>query len=285
MTGAAACSVVVPAHREGAVIERCLRALLDGPVPLEVVVVVNGSDDDTASRARGVPVPSHSSLVVVELEQAGKALALAEGDRHVAAFPRVYLDADVVCTNEAVGTTARRLRGDGPPDAAAPRLTYDLTGVPWLVAAYTRVWLALHRTPWLVGSGVYALSAAGRRRVGTFPRAIADDAWVRSRFAPGEREVVDADFVAFPPRRSVDLVRRKSRVFLGHLELERTGVVLDFEHNCSLGELARRSDRPPLPELVAYAVITVVAKLRARVQLLLERTDTWERDESSRVPS
>lgn len=278
-----ACSVVVPAHQEEAVIERCLRALLDGSTPLEVVVVVNGSTDRTADLARAFEPPPHSTVTVVELAEGSKALALTEGDRHATTFPRLYVDADVDCSNHAVAAVCEAFATDDELAAAAPRLTYALEAVPWVVAAYSRVWLALHRTPWLIGSGVYALTRAGRERVGPFPRAIADDAYVRSRFAPGQRRAVDADFVAHPPRRLTDLVKRKSRVFLGHLELEQRGVVLELEHNTGVAGLLGRRDRPPLVEIAAYVAVTIVSKLRARTQLWLGRTDRWERDESSRV--
>jgi glycosyltransferase involved in cell wall biosynthesis len=276
-------AVVIPAHQEEAVIGRCLRALLDGPHDLEVVVVVNGSSDRTAEVARAVPVPAGHSVTVLDLPEGSKIGALRAGDAAATAFPRLYVDADVRVDNEAAGATLAALRDPDGPLAAAPRLTYDLVDCPWVVAAYTRVWLALHNTPSMIGSGAYGLGRAGRRRVGEFPDVIADDAYVRSRFAPGERRAVEPPFVAYPPRRTTDLLKRKSRVFLGHLELEQRGEALDLDHNLGPVDLLKASDRPPVVEIVAYGVVTVLSKLRARWQLWRGRTDHWERDESSRV--
>ena len=47
-------SILVPAHNEETVIDRCLRAILDGALPgeLEVIVICNGCSDGTARRAR-----------------------------------------------------------------------------------------------------------------------------------------------------------------------------------------------------------------------------------------
>src|SRR6476659_6853296 len=86
-------AVVIPAHDEAAVIGRCLRSI-EAAVrerDLEVVVVCNGCADATADVAASFPWAR-----VVEIDEASKPAALRAGDRAVSAFPRVYLDADVV---------------------------------------------------------------------------------------------------------------------------------------------------------------------------------------------
>src|SRR5690349_17015586 len=102
-------SVVIPAHNEGTVIERCLDALFGGidPAALDVVVACNGCVDDTAQRARlsGHPVR------VLELGQASKAAALRAGDEAARYFPRLYLDADVVLAGPSALRVIDRLRG------------------------------------------------------------------------------------------------------------------------------------------------------------------------------
>ena len=59
-------SVVIPAHNEKAVIERCLRSVLAEPriEGLEVVVVCNGCSDETAQICRDFD----ESIVVIETE-------------------------------------------------------------------------------------------------------------------------------------------------------------------------------------------------------------------------
>ena len=66
---------------------------------------------------------------------------------------------------------------------------------------YARVWAALPAVSGEVtGNGCYAVSRAGRRRWTSLPEIVADDAFVRARFAPSERSLVpDEHFVfAFP---------------------------------------------------------------------------------------
>ncbi|MFZ9914632.1 MAG: glycosyltransferase family 2 protein, partial [Phycisphaerales bacterium] len=59
-------SVVIPAYNDGAGIERCLRSVLSqGVADLTVVVVANACRDDTAARARAVPVPSGATVLVL----------------------------------------------------------------------------------------------------------------------------------------------------------------------------------------------------------------------------
>ena len=92
-------SVVIPAHNEDAVIERCLDALFTGIAAeeLDVIVVCNGCTDDTAERARQLPYP----VRVLELERAHKPAALRAGDAAALVLPRLYLDADVVLPGES----------------------------------------------------------------------------------------------------------------------------------------------------------------------------------------
>jgi dolichol-phosphate mannosyltransferase len=92
--GAPAISVVVPARDEAARIEPCLEGLLADPGLLEVIVVDDGSSDDTAALARaagaavvaGAPLPAGWT---------GKAWALQQGIEAARGELVLHVDADV----------------------------------------------------------------------------------------------------------------------------------------------------------------------------------------------
>jgi glycosyltransferase involved in cell wall biosynthesis len=274
-------SVVVPAHDEARVIDRCLTALLADAEPgeFDVVVVANGCTDDTAARA------ARDGVRVLELPAAGKAGALDAGDRAATGFPRIYLDADVELTTAAARAVAAVLR-TGPALVAGARPTPDLTGCSRWVRAYTRVWTAL---PVLqegyVGSGVFAVSAAGHPRLTPFPPVLADDLWARRVLAPAQRATPDLAVTTHPARRLPDLVHRLVRVRAGNVQLERG------PHELAGGEGPRgvrgllATPGVPLGDKLVFTGISVVVRAAAWVRARRGRTAVWNRDESSRVPA
>lgn len=276
--------VVVPAHNEEAVIGRCLAALTRGVPPgaLQVVVVCNGCTDATAEIARAAGVE------VLQTPVAGKAGALNLGDAALSAFPRFYVDADIEVTGQALASVAEVLRG-GDCLAAAPAMTVDVAATSRAVRAYHRVWT---RLPYVaaghVGSGVVGLSEAGRARFGEFPAAIADDYFLYSLFTPEERRTIrEAVFTVFPARTTRDLVRRKTRVFAGNIEMSRRGHGTGRANGpAGAGLRGLLATDPRLAfDLPAYVGITVTAKLLARRKIARGDLGTWERDDSSRVPT
>ena len=277
-------SVVVPAHDEEAVIGRCLRAITQGARDgeLEVIVVCNGCSDATAERARAFGPP----VRVLETPRASKSEALNLGDSAARGFPRFYLDADVVLPLESARRVADVLRG-GRALAAAPRLRVDLSDRPWAVRAYYAIWTRLpYVAQGMIGSGVYAVSEAGRARFGAFPAIISDDGFVRLQFAPSERvSVAGARFEIAPPRSLRQLIRIKVRSQKGAIQLARRFPELlrneDRDYGASFGGILRR---PSLwPSALVYAGVRLAARVRAIWQVYVSGLDRWERDESSRV--
>ncbi len=275
-------SVVIAAHNEEAVIERCLEALTRGAAPgeLDIVVVCNGCSDDTADRARAFAYP----VRVEETDVASKPNALNLGDGVARGFPRVYVDADVVVSHDAVAAVVAALRS-GRCLAAAPRIAVDLEHASRPVRAFYRVWLRLpYHTTEMIGSGVYALSEEGRRRFGEFPDTMAEDTYVRLLFAPGERvSVRDHRFTIFAPRRFGDLVAVKSRARVGRHQL---GVLFPDLHATDgngFAATARRIVSSPSvwPSVPVYYAVTLLSIVRAR-RLWRQGDVRWIRDTSSR---
>jgi len=265
-TGAASASVsvVVPVHNEAAILRRTLTALISGARPdeLDVVVVCNGCTDRSADVARSIGPP----VRVIEIQQASKIDALNAGDQAAETLPRIYLDADVDVTIEAVRRVAEVLRS-GDAMVAAPRLVVDLRDSGWHVRAYYNVWL---RLPWvnddLVGSGFYAVSAAGRQRFDRFPDVIGDDIWVSALFEQHERRSVrDAIFTIRPPRTVRQLVRRRARMVQGNDEVRAIlppGTSAPRRQGAAL-EVLRRQPRLA-PQVAVYLTVSVAAEIGAR---------------------
>ncbi len=274
-------SVVIPAHDEQTVIGRCLSEFVgdldDGEA--EVVVVANGCSDATAEIARGF-----RGVRVVELAKAGKTAALNAGDGSVTAFPRIYLDADVVVGAAALRALAQTLDTDRAL-AAAPAVRFATEGRPWPVRAFYRTYEAMpYLGEQMIGTGIYAMSAAGRGRFGQFPAITADDLFVQRQFTPAERVVLSAhSFTVTTPRDTASLLKVRTRVAYGNAELAVTDPgdgELARSTGTSLSALTGLVRREPrrLAEVGAYAALTVAARARARRR----SAATWQRDSSSR---
>jgi hypothetical protein len=275
-------SVVIPAHDEAEVIERCLSGLLAGAEPgeLEVVVVCNGCSDDTAARARRFGPP----VAVVETPTASKVGALNLGDAASAAFPRFYVDADVELDIHAVRDVAARLVPGSGVAVAAPRAVVAHHDRRWPVRSFYEVWTRMpYFTDGLVGAGVYAFSADGRSRFGEFPDVIADDEVARRAVPASERLSSPAStFTIHPPRSLRGVVSIMTRAKAGNAEYSAT--YGQAEAGTGTGRTLRRIAATPSTWLHApvYLGVMAVAERRAR-RRLAQGNAVWERDTTSRT--
>ena len=284
-------AVIIPAYNEEAVIRRSLESLLEGAstTDFEIIVCCNGCKDSTARIAREFGPP----VTVLETPKGSKTLALNMGDAAAKTFPRIYLDADICLSFDAVQKIAEALK-DEHVLAVAPRMRVDLTGSPWLIRAFHDVWLSTpYHSKGMIGSGVYAMSEAGRKRFVEFPPIIADDAFARAQFAPDERKILDnCEFRMVPPSRLVDLIKIKTRAIVGDMELAQKHPTLIKTLNQREGRrdkiiwLMGYLARPWLwPKFAVYTAVKSIAGFRARKQIKELASYVWERDLSSRKPS
>lgn len=276
-------SIIIPAHNESAVIARTLKALILGAKPgeVDIVVVCNGCTDNTASIARAFGEP----VRVLETKTASKTHALNVGDEASLGFPRVYVDADVVLTAEAIRNLVRRLEG-GNVLAVAPTPEFVIDDCSWPVRSFFRVRSHLPSSrEGIGGSGVYGLSEMGRQRFGLFPALTADDGYVRVQFQANERETIpDVKSRVFPPRTIKDLIAQKTRSHYGSFELrERFPALWQNSGESNGRSLLRLFKRPYMwGDLSIYLFVMVTARRRAQ-QRLRKRISHWERDNTSRV--
>jgi hypothetical protein len=276
-------SVVIPAHNEAAVIRRSLDALFTDvdPAELDVVVVCNGCTDGTADLARSSGHP----VRVLELSSQSKAAALRAGDSAAVAFPRLYLDADVVLFGSAARRLLQRLRSNAV--AARPPITFDSDRSSVLVRRYYRARAripSLHGSLW--GAGVYGLSEAGRSRFGEFPDLVGDDLWVDCHFGREEVDIVDClPLRLTAPRRPRDLMQVLRRTYRGNGEQmagNRADQPAPKTTAVTLRDLGRLVATSPVSALDAaiYAAFAVGGRLSVRLSPM--NGVHWERDESSR---
>jgi glycosyltransferase involved in cell wall biosynthesis len=281
-------SVVIPAHNEASVIDRCLTNLLEGfaAEELDVLVVCNGCRDDTAARARAWGSRVH----VIELAQASKPAALRAGDSAARAFPRLYLDADVILAGPAARRVLDHLRAGAI--AARPPIRYDTGRCSPLVRSYYR---ARERVPAVMGSlwgaGVCGLSAAGRRRFREFPDLVADDLWLDRQYDPAEIEIVDCiPVLVAAPRRTRDLLNILRRTYRGKAGtrpergIDRRAREITKATLVDLGKLACAGPKPAIDGVI-YALFAIGARLSLALRAnscAAQGAGHWERDDSSR---
>lgn len=267
-------SVIIPAHNEARVIGRCLTNLLDGlPGDVEIVVVANGCSDETAAAARNAA----PSATVIEIPEASKSRAIRVGEAAAPRLPRVFLDADVVVSGQAIAQTLRAL--DSGAVAARPPLRYLTEGSTWPVKRYYRARSAL---PCLMdhawGAGVYGLSREGRSRFGEFPDVVGDDLFVDSLLHDGELVVIDCEPVGVvAPRdsgRTLRILRRAQRT---------KGDVLTSGPRGAAPRVGKELRRLALsgPGGFVDAAVYGAFALAARSPTLAGST-RWERDDSTR---
>ncbi|MDF0517974.1 glycosyltransferase [Bradyrhizobium yuanmingense] len=276
-------SIVVPAHNESSVIARTLRQWVGNPASdqIRVVVVCNGCSDDTANVARRFG----PAVNVVESNIARKTHALNLGDQIADAFPRIYVDADILITVDAILALARRL-DQGDVLAVAPTADINLAGCSWLVRKYFGIRSRLPSSrEGIGGSGVYALSEAGRRRFGQFPDITADDTFVRLQFRPGERETLPrVRSTVFAPRTLLQLIAVRTRAYRGTVEVARRFPELRVNKGPANGRALIALFKEP--RLWAGLLIYCGANIAARCKATLgsrRGAHPWQRDETSRA--
>jgi glycosyltransferase involved in cell wall biosynthesis len=102
-------SVVIPAYNAAATIEQAVASILGQSVlPREIIVVDDGSTDETATRAAGLG----GRVTLVRQDNRGPGAATTAGFRRVATPFVATLDADDLWVPEKIARQAARLEGD-----------------------------------------------------------------------------------------------------------------------------------------------------------------------------
>ncbi|MFT3970639.1 MAG: glycosyltransferase [Micropruina sp.] len=280
-------SLIIPAHNESAVLPSTLERIANDPLgaSVDIIVVANACTDSTADTARDfagrLPL-----LRVIETDTPGKANALNLGDEAAEAFPRIFLDADIIMGPGALEGMISAL-SVAEPVVGSPTIRFDLDGADRWVRGYYRVFEQMpYLADALVGLGVYGISELGRQRFERFPDLVADDLYIQRLFDPAERVRTPGEFVVKTPRRWADLVRVRARVDRGNAQVAAAASDLESGHDFSRTSsssvhslMGLVTAQPSLaPSALIYVGTTAAAKARARLN-----GNQWGRDESSRV--
>lgn len=276
-------SVIIPAHNEEATLPHLLNPLVAG-LPgdgVEVIVVCNGCTDRTSAVARRYGKP----VIVVDVPEPSKQLAMRTGDDSALFYPRVFVDADVEIQSSALEKLAAKLGDSTGVLAVAPERRLVLNGSSWPVRSYYRLWVALPQVGGgLFGRGVIALSEEGMNRVRRLPSVMSDDLAISEAFGPEEREIVaEAVVVVVAPRTMSDLVRRRIRIYTGTAQAVHEGLV-GSSARTSMRSLFRVAARRPRLwcDLPVFLMVTLVSRTMGRRAVNRGDFATWKRDESSR---
>ena len=263
-------SIIIPANNEADYIDRCLAAVMQqtpAAGPLQIIVVANACTDTTVAQARAFAPQAAArgwQLDVLDLEQGGKPGALNAGDAQATGPLRAYLDADIVCDLALFGALRAALSATDAPLYATGKLRVVRAKSP-VTRAYAAFWQSL---PFVqsgaVGTGLYAVNAAGRARWNAFPAIITDDTFVRLNFAPQDRIEVAPPYDWPMIEGFAPLVKVRRRQDAGVHEL--AALFPDLMANAGKaplgmsGLLSRAAQRPW--GFVVYAAVSVMVRLK-----------------------
>lgn len=282
-------SVIIPAHNEEAVIERCLRSIYSGANTdnnPEVIVAANGCTDQTVARARAAA----PNALILDIQQPSKAGAINQASSVASHFPRLIMDADIEASFDTLAATADVLR-QGRTLAASPLMKLNLAQCSRAVRSYYKVWLTLpYAANGLIGGGVYGLSQEGWERVAPLPDIIGDDLYVRTRFAQSERanisHTTDGHAIGVtmtPPTTLSELIKIEARRRMGKHEVDRhyptpqSGNINSWRD--LFGSLSKGAN---LLDLAIYITVKMTAYARFKFNLVRGKRE-WARDASSRI--
>jgi glycosyltransferase involved in cell wall biosynthesis len=118
-------SVIIPAYNAGEQLTRCLKALsLSTVAPLEVIIVDDGSTDDTRERAA-----PYATKILHTGGRRGPGFARNLGSTEASGDILFFLDSDVCVTSDTVGRITRTFAADPELDALIG--SYDRTPACW----------------------------------------------------------------------------------------------------------------------------------------------------------
>lgn len=272
-------SIIVPAHNEAAVIQRCLDSLINQTGVDQLIVACNGCSDNTADLVKAYP-----EVLCLNIAKPSKTNALNAAEQHISSYPIFYLDADTQLAEGTIATITQALAAKPELKLVAPTPKIDVSKSSWLVKQYYKIWLSL---PY-IQSGVIAtcsfiVTEEGRKRFDHFPDVINDDRFIHCQFKAHEvSNIANTAIYIQAPRRLYSLIKIKTRARLGNIQLKQRGLCPEPKNKPYVNSLkSRLFSKHCLAALVYYSVASVI-RIRAWIQFKRISHYVWEKDLSSR---
>lgn len=95
-------SAILAVYNSESTIEVCLKSLLSQSVPIEIMIVDDGSTDSTTSILRSIEVSKNINITILQQKHGGPALARNLGASHARSHILLFVDADMIFDHEYV---------------------------------------------------------------------------------------------------------------------------------------------------------------------------------------
>ncbi|BBO81303.1 hypothetical protein DSCO28_18690 [Desulfosarcina ovata subsp. sediminis] len=276
-------SIIIPAHNEANVIRNAVTEYLPGidTGEIEVIIVCNGCSDNT----KDIVTSLSKEIKCIETAFPSKTNALNLGDAEAIGFPRIYQDADVVVSLDTIRKIDKLLES-GKFIAASPKMKMDVRKASWTVRSYYEIWQGItYVQEGMIGTGIYALSEAARKKFDKFPKIIADDGYIRALFKTEERTTLDnCCSIVRSPTNLNGLLKIKTRSRLGRYELKKKypHLIKNEQKNYKGAFLKLVKQIDLWPKIVVYFYVNMLSRFRAKKHIHHIGFSGWERDDSSR---
>jgi glycosyltransferase involved in cell wall biosynthesis len=279
-------SVIIPAYNEETLINETLNYLLsdDYLSNIEILVVCNGCYDKTYENVNRYIEENQSSLneksitlLVTLIEEASKTNAINIGVIKTVAGIKILLDADIEMTGQGIETLVdelieRDLKG------LTPKITFLYQHSNFFVRQYYNIASQSFYNAKYRLSNVIALSPEGVSTIGTLPKVIADDEYIRRLFSDSEVSISGNCAYNFICSKTLgSLLQVLTRVERGNIQLAK------LPHKFKGTTKVKGYHSFSILSFPFFIIIKLLIKIRAKFQLARGHIFQWERDESNRT--
>jgi glycosyltransferase involved in cell wall biosynthesis len=275
-------TLIIPAHNEAAVIQRCLDSLIDQQNVSQIIVACNGCTDNTVDIVRK-NYGHIAKLMCLDIAKPSKTNALNEAEQHIADFPVFYIDADTKISTDAISTISQQMQ-EQQIHLSAPTPIINTEQSSWFVKQYYKTWQTLpYIKAGVIATCSFVVSEEGRQRFEKFPDVINDDGYIRCQFKANEiSNIKGSEIYIQAPKNLFSLIKIKTRARLGNMQLNRLGLCTHPAEKAYASSMKSKLFSKDFVATIVYYSIAIIIRLRAARQYSKINQYTWEKDDTSR---